>query len=106
MGYDDSTTLHLQQALLDYYATHFPKRPSLDVLTRWSGTMALTDNGLPLVGPVPEAPGSFWAAGFNGHGMGYGFHFGKMMAEHFTAAPSEEDYSTLFYLEDKVYPLK
>ena len=44
--------------------------------------MGFSPDHLPVIGDVPELPGSYWAAGFTGHGMGYGFRFGRLMAEH------------------------
>ena len=96
VGYTDTTTPHLQQALIDYFSTHFPNSLPLTARARWSGTMALTEDGLPLWGEIQDMPGSFWAAGFNGHGMGYGFHFGKMVAERYTGSGSVGDYDRLF----------
>ena len=87
VGYGDTTTPHLQQALLDYYTHHFGN--TIPVQSQWSGTMALTPDGLPLLAPLPDLPGSYWAAGFNGHGMGYGFHFGKMVAEGYASGRLE-----------------
>ena len=43
--------------------------------------MGFSPDRLPVIGAVPDAPGSVWAAGFTGHGMGYGFRFGKLLAE-------------------------
>ena len=78
------------QAALESYARNVLGR-ALPVTHRWSGTMAFTPDGLPLVGPVaPPTPGDLTAgasdptddggdhrlwvcAGFNGHGMSLGF---------------------------------
>jgi glycine/D-amino acid oxidase-like deaminating enzyme len=43
--------------------------------------MGFSPDGRPVVGPLPEAPGSFFATGFTGHGMGYGFHVGRLLAD-------------------------
>lgn len=48
---------------------------------RWSGIMGFSPDGLPVLGPVPGLAGSFFAAGFSGHGMAYGFRFGKLLAD-------------------------
>ena len=98
VGYEDQTTPHLQQALIDYVTTHFPDHGPTPVESRWSGTMALTADGLPLYSPIEHLPGSYWAAGFNGHGMGYGFRFGQMMAEVMTDSPGGDAYKDLFHV--------
>ena len=97
VGYEDATTPHLQEALENYYRTHFTEAPPLSVAKRWSGTMAFTPDGLPLFSEIESLPGSFWAAGFNGHGMGYGFRFGKLMANVFKNRDEDSYYRNLFH---------
>lgn len=85
VGYDDTTTPALQKDLSDYLLHHFPHLnqalKAAPITQRWSGTMAFTPDGLPLIGNAHGIEGCTWAAGFNGHGMGYGFRFGKLLAE-------------------------
>ncbi len=88
VGYEDQTTPHLQEALLAYLAQHFSHLPAVSVRTRWSGVMGFTEDGLPIFAPLAGKSGCYWAAGFNGHGMGYGFRFGKLIAESLAAESS------------------
>ena len=81
VGFEDRVTEPVQDALRDYLQRHFPWASGAKVQRRWSGTMGFTDDGLPLFGEVSSAPGSFYAGGFNGHGMGMAFRFGKLLAE-------------------------
>lgn len=81
VGYEDATTPALQKDLLAYLHHHFPQTREAQVAQRWSGTMGFSPDRLPVIGTVPEVPGSIWAAGFTGHGIGYGFRFGKLLAE-------------------------
>ena len=99
IGYDDRTTAPLQNALLSYFATHFPDKQTLSPTSRWSGTMAFTPDGLPIVSPLENAPDSLWAAGFNGHGMGYGFRFGRLLANLLTGAHDESAYHSVFTVD-------
>ncbi|KAH7088749.1 FAD dependent oxidoreductase-like protein [Paraphoma chrysanthemicola] len=39
------------------------------VVQEWTGIMGATTDGLPFVGAVPDMPGVWMSAGFNGHGM-------------------------------------
>jgi glycine/D-amino acid oxidase-like deaminating enzyme len=39
------------------------------IVKEWSGVMGTSADGLPYVGPMPEMPGVFMCASFNGHGM-------------------------------------
>src|SRR3954447_5198426 len=47
---------------------------------RWAGIFALTQDMLPLVGPVPAREGLWIAAGYSGHGNVMGFGCGRLVA--------------------------
>lgn len=81
VGYEDATTEALQRDLEAYLGHHFPQARGLAVQHRWSGVMGFSPDGLPSYGAVPGLPGSLWAGGFTGHGMGYGFHFGRLLSQ-------------------------
>ena len=98
VGYEDRITPGLQDALEAYYSSHFPRASSLSIAKRWSGTMAFTSDGLPLYSEANTIPGSYWASGFNGHGMGYGFRFGKLMANVLLRKDPDSPYQSLFHL--------
>lgn len=80
-GYEDVTTEALQHDLEMYLETHFPQLASLAIHHRWSGIMGFSPDHLPMVGAVPNVPSAHWVGGFTGHGMGYGFRMGRLMAE-------------------------
>lgn len=80
VGYDDATTPAVQEDLECYLHRHFPWARTLAIEQRWSGTMGFSPDRLPVVGAVPGQPGNFWAGGFTGHGMSYGFRMGKLLA--------------------------
>jgi gamma-glutamylputrescine oxidase len=48
---------------------------------RWAGIFALTQDMLPLVGPVPGRDHVWIAAGYSGHGNVMGFGCGRLVAE-------------------------
>ncbi len=51
------------------------------VTHRWAGIFGLTQDMLPLVGPVPGREGRVWvAAGYSGHGNVLGFACGELVA--------------------------
>lgn len=89
-GYVDATTEALQTDLLRYLHFHFPQARGVDVRQRWSGVMGFSPDHLPVLGAVPGLDGSVWAAGFTGHGMGYGFRFGRLLAEVVLGRPRPE----------------
>lgn len=81
VGYDIQPTAPVQADIEAYLLQHFPRCSGMQVDLRWSGIMGFSPDGLPVIGSLPEIPGSLWAAGFTGHGMGYGFRFGKLLAD-------------------------
>ncbi len=81
VGYEDATTEALQADLERYLHAYFPQTEGLRVRCRWSGTMGFSPDGLPIVDQVPGLEGSYWVAGFSGHGMSYGFRMGRLLAE-------------------------
>jgi glycine/D-amino acid oxidase-like deaminating enzyme len=80
VGYLEAPTATVQAALDRFRAEAFPRFAHLPVVRRWAGTMALTADGLPLIGEVPGVPGALYAAGLNGHGMSLGFAIGRHLA--------------------------
>ena len=54
----------------------------LQVTHRWAGIFGLTQDMLPLVGPVPGRDGRVWVAGgYSGHGNVLGFACGELVAD-------------------------
>lgn len=96
VGYEDATTPELQESLKKYLARYFPHVPPVHAAYSWSGVMGFTPDGLPIFGEIPGRPGCFIAAGFNGHGMGYGFQFGKSVAGQITGQGNDQVFRDLF----------
>ncbi|KAJ5089439.1 FAD dependent oxidoreductase superfamily protein [Penicillium argentinense] len=78
----EATKEKLSQVLPKIFANVEPHQ----VRQIWSGIMAFTSDGRPLVGPVPSSisgrhgPGEWIAAGYNGHGMDKAFLSGEAAA--------------------------
>lgn len=70
--YADHTTPLIQQALDAFLARHFPELSAVPIERRWSGTMAFTADGLPLIGRLQRDERIGFAVAFNGHGLGLG----------------------------------
>ena len=68
----DHTTPLIQDALDAFIARHFRELRDVAVERRWSGTMAFTPDGLPLVGKLPHDPRIACIVACNGHGLGFG----------------------------------
>jgi gamma-glutamylputrescine oxidase len=63
----------------------FPSLTSLTVARRWAGPMAFTADYLPVVDAIPGLASSWFAGGFNGHGMPFGPRIGQLLAEAVTS---------------------
>ncbi len=70
--------------------THIPEAVPAGIERVWTGIMAGTRDGLPLIGPVPGQQGEFVCCAFNGYGMGFGFLAGKVCCELMLEGRSEE----------------
>jgi glycine/D-amino acid oxidase-like deaminating enzyme len=79
-GYADMITKPIQSALEGYLKDRFPDVAGVPIVQRWSGIMAFTADGLPLVGELDKS-GVFFAVGFNGHGFGYGINMCKLLVD-------------------------
>jgi gamma-glutamylputrescine oxidase len=79
VGFADLVTRGVQSALEHYMKDHFPELAGVAIDYRWSGLMAFTPDGLPLVGEMANLPGVFFATGCNGHGLGYGLNLAKLI---------------------------
>jgi gamma-glutamylputrescine oxidase len=99
----DTTTPAVQATIERYLHTHYPWTQSLAIQQRWSGTMGFSPDGRPVVGSVPEHPDSVFATGFTGHGMGYGFRMGRLLADRIcgTTRPDGYDLFTASRFEEE-----
>ncbi len=88
----DTTTPAVQATIERYLHTHYPWTQALPIRQRWSGIMGFSPDGRPVVGPVPGHPESVFATGFTGHGMGYGFRMGRLLAERVTGTAQPDGY--------------
>jgi len=80
-GFGDRITKSVQSALESYLKNRFPECAGIPVDYRFSGLMAFTSDGLPLIGELEKLPGLFFAVGCNGHGLGFGINMSKTLVE-------------------------
>jgi gamma-glutamylputrescine oxidase len=76
---DESTTEPIQEALDAFLVELLGELP--EVTHRWAGIFGLTQDLLPLVGPVPGHDGVWVAAGYSGHGNVFGLLCGELVAD-------------------------
>jgi len=56
-------------------------RAQLDIEFRWAGTFDTTSDGLPLIGPVPGAPGIYAAYGYGGNGITFSYLAAQLIGD-------------------------
>lgn len=94
---DDSTqNPQVTRNLLDYVAEHFPALRGVPFPYAWTGIMAGTPDGLPLVGALPDRPGTYALLAFNGYGLSFAFLAGRCLAEILTEGQSSHPSAGLF----------
>ncbi len=81
IGYADIVTKPVQQALGNYLKDHFPDIAGVPIDYRFSGVMAFTNDGLPIVGELSKVSGVFFAVACNGHGLGFGLNMSRVLVE-------------------------
>src|SRR5436305_14105338 len=75
---EETTTEPIQTALEAFLTELLGQQPT--VTHRWAGIFGLTQDFLPLVGPVPGHDGVWVAAGYSGHGNVLGLMCGELVA--------------------------
>lgn len=73
----------------------FPELRDLAVARTWAGLMAFTSDYLPVADTVAGLPNTWFAGGFNGHGMTFGPRIGQLLAEAATLGTLPEVLSPL-----------
>jgi glycine/D-amino acid oxidase-like deaminating enzyme len=65
----DKMTSEKMDAIVQKIAASCPALGPIEVDLAWSGFFGRTDDSLPLIGPVPDAPNCFAAFGYGGNGI-------------------------------------
>ncbi|MBK9204419.1 MAG: FAD-binding oxidoreductase [Candidatus Obscuribacter sp.] len=81
VGFEDVVTRPLQGVLEHYFKEHFGEAAGAQIQHRWSGVMAATADGLPLVGALPQQKVLHYLAGCNGHGLGYSMALSRLACD-------------------------
>lgn len=93
---DDGHHPNVSANLLAYVHEHFPVLRATTFPHVWTGIMAGTPDGLPLVGALPGTPGAFALLAFNGYGLSFAFLAGRCLAEQIVDGRSEHPALPLF----------
>lgn len=80
---DDDATMdaRVSEGLRAFLSQHFTDLRTVKVEQEWIGIMGFSKDRNPLVGPLPNRPGEYIAAGFTGHGMPMTFFAGQNVAD-------------------------
>jgi gamma-glutamylputrescine oxidase len=76
---EEVVTEPIQDELTAFAAELLGEAPS--VTHRWAGIFGVTEDDLPLAGPVPGREGLWVAAGYSGHGNVLGLACGELVGE-------------------------
>jgi glycine/D-amino acid oxidase-like deaminating enzyme len=93
---DDAHNEDVSANLRAYAARHFEVGEELQFPRVWTGIMAGTPDGLPLLGGIPGRPGVFTLSAFNGYGLSFAFLAGKCLAETIVAGRCDDPAMPLF----------
>ena len=80
VGFDEFLNPDIQENMTRFLKI-FPSLKSLEVTHRWSGIMGFSKDGLPILSTVPSYQATLLAAGFTGHGFGFGWLAGEAIAK-------------------------
>jgi sarcosine oxidase subunit beta len=80
-GFDRNTTLAGIEAVAKHAQRILPVLSNVNIIRTFAGLRPYTPTGLPILGPVPELPGLFMAAGHEGDGIALAPVTGRKVAE-------------------------
>ncbi|MCB9526636.1 MAG: FAD-binding oxidoreductase [Myxococcales bacterium] len=81
VGTADVLHPEIQANLEAFLKRHFPALAHARVAYRWAGTMGFSQDGMPIIGALPGRSDLYCVAGFTGHGIGWGFKAGQLLAD-------------------------
>lgn len=80
VGTADVVNPEVQAALETFLRRHFPALADVPIEYRWSGTMGFSADSLPIIGALPGRSDVYLLGGYTGHGIGWGFKAGQLLA--------------------------
>lgn len=94
---DDTVINHtITDNLLDYVDKHFPTLRDVEFPHAWTGIMAGTNDGLPLVGEIPGQSGVLALLAFNGYGLSFAFKAGELIRDQIIHGSSSHPAAPMF----------
>lgn len=86
----------ISRNLQAYVDEHFPSLRDVPFPHAWTGIMAGTPDGLPLLGALPGRSDTFVQLAFNGYGLSFAFLGGAVLAEQIVHGRADHPAASLF----------
>jgi gamma-glutamylputrescine oxidase len=80
-GATDIADPRVWEAQKQVFRERFPALGDVAIVRQWAGTVGMTLDNLPVIGELVEAPGVFFAGGWNGHGVALATSSGATVAD-------------------------
>lgn len=103
VGFDRSTTVEAIRAIACNAGRFFPVLTNVHIIRTFAGLRPYTPDGLPIIGPVPDRPGLYIAAGHEGDGIALGPVTGSLVADMVTGTANGWDLTPLSITRFKDY---
>jgi glycine/D-amino acid oxidase-like deaminating enzyme len=78
------------QELRAHFETRFPALTQVEMPFAWEGLFAMTPDSLPYIGPHRRYPRQWFALGYGGNGMTFGFLAARLLLERWQRAMSRD----------------
>jgi len=88
----------INKNLQEYIDKHFSSLAGVKFPHTWTGIMAGTNDGLPLVGPMPGKIGMLVSLAFNGYGLSFAYKAGELIHDYIVNGKSDHPAAGMFSL--------
>jgi glycine/D-amino acid oxidase-like deaminating enzyme len=78
------------RGLREHFETRLPGLATVETEFGWEGLFAMTPDGLPYIGPHRRYPGHWFALGYGGNGMTFGFLAARLLLERWQGVRSQD----------------
>jgi glycine/D-amino acid oxidase-like deaminating enzyme len=76
--------------LREYFESLLPALTTIETASAWDGLFAMTPDSLPHIGPHRRYPGHWFALGYGGNGMTFGFLAARLLLERWHGVKSQD----------------
>jgi glycine/D-amino acid oxidase-like deaminating enzyme len=73
-----------------YFETRLPALATIETQSAWEGLFAMTPDGLPYIGPHRRYPHHWFALGYGGNGMTFGFLAARLLLERWQGVDTQD----------------